>query len=152
MAVGIITFLDPVAQFQKANDAKRKSDLNQIQKALETYYQDMGKYPDTDRTDKTNYKIKGLDGNAVEWGTSWLPYMSVLPKDPASTKHYEYFSLLGQTYFIFASLDRGGKDPQACQRLPGVFECRNADLLNPKRYCGGSTICDYGVSSPNTRP
>src|SRR5258708_13026190 len=45
LLVAAILILNPVAQFQKANDAKRKSDLTQIQKALETYFNDYEKYP-----------------------------------------------------------------------------------------------------------
>lgn len=150
MAVGIITALNPLAQFQKAQDAKRKGDLSQIQKALETYYQDIGQYP----ASTPDYKIKKLDSpDGVEWGTSWAPYMSVLPKDPNQDKTYMYFS--GnvppiQAYYLFAKLDRGSKDPQVCQRMPGVFECQFAKLAELK--CGGTAICDYGVSSPNTSP
>ena len=67
MATGIILAINPLVQLQKAQDAKRKSELSQIQKALETYYQDNGKYPPV----TSDYKIKGLDNNAVVWGSSW---------------------------------------------------------------------------------
>lgn len=35
LASGLMMILNPVAQIQKANDARRKSDLGQVQKALE---------------------------------------------------------------------------------------------------------------------
>ena len=144
MATGIIVAVNPLSQIQKAQDSKRKSDLSQIQKALETYYQDIGKYPPA----TSDYKIKGLDNNAVMWGSSWQPYMSVLPKDPTASKSYIYRSpnLDGQTHYLFASLDRGGNDPQACFSDGG--KCSNA----PSDTGCGTGVCNYGVSSPNVSP
>ncbi len=144
LAAGAIFVIDPVTQFQKARDAQRKSDLSQIQKAFETFYQDYGKYPDT-----LNYKIKKIDeAISIEWGNSWLPYMNVLPKDPSSSKNYVYYSTSsGQTYYLYASLERGANDSQVCQGLNANGECSSvpgADL------CAGK--CNYGVSSPNVSP
>lgn len=150
LAGGIISIVNPVAQFQKAQDSRRKSDLSQIQKAFETFYQDNGKYPDA-----IDYKIKSLsdnnaDNNAVEWGGPWLPYMGTLPKDPSSSKNYVYYSPVtsnGQTYYIYASLDREGNDPQACH-LDGT-RCDNAPVA---ASCGAGAVCNYGISSPNVSP
>lgn len=135
MAAGLVAVLNPMAQIQKANDAKRKSDLNQIQKALEAYYNDYGKYPLNLSGD---YRIKGLDGNSVSWGNPWAPYMGTLPKDPSSSRKYVYCSS-GQSYYLYSSLERGGSITA--------------------NYCGGSTICgsgvptcNYGVSSSNVSP
>ena len=146
MATGLIIAINPVVQIQKSQDAKRKSDLSQIQKALETYYQDIGKYPPS----TSDNKIRGLDNNPVSWGFSWLPYMSILPKDPTSSKNYVYFStsLDGQSYYIYASLDRGGNDSQAC--FPTGNPCLSAVRNNVAASCGGN--CNYGVSSPNVSP
>ena len=36
----VIAVINPLEQFNKAQDAKRKADLAQIQRALEVYYQD----------------------------------------------------------------------------------------------------------------
>lgn len=56
----------------KARDTKRKSDLKQIQKALELYRQDQfpPKFP--------------TNGNFLKW-QSWSTYMSSVPYDPDST-------------------------------------------------------------------
>lgn len=144
LAGAVITVLNPAAQIQKANDAKRKEDFAQIQKAFDTFYQDNGKYPDA-----VNNKIKGLDGDAVDWGGQWLPYMAELPKDPSSKKKYVYVrSLTGQAYYLYASLDRGGNDPQAC--FANGNPCSSAITNNVPTACGGN--CNYGVSSPNVSP
>lgn len=144
LAGGIIAIVNPAAQFQKAQDSRRKSDLAQIQKAFETFYQDNGKYPDS-----IDNKIKSLDeeDTAVEWGNPWLPYMGNLPKDPSSAKNYVYSSSNGQTYYLYASLDRGGSDPQACHS--DGTKCDNVPV---SASCGSDAICNYGVSSPNVSP
>lgn len=142
LAIGIINIVNPIAQLQKARDAQRKSDLSQIQKAFETFHQDNGKYPDAE-----NYNIKGLDGSIVDWGNPWVPYMIVLPKDPSSSKNYIYkVSSDWQTYYIYASLDRGANDPQVCNNGEA---CSN---LPTGASCGTGAICNYGVSSQNVSP
>lgn len=146
MAIGIIVAVNPLAQLQKAQDAKRKSDLSQVQKALEVYYQDNARYPQSSEDNK----IRGLDGSTVQWGSSWQSYMTVLPKDPSSSKNYVYFNsgTDGQTYYIYANLDRGGNDPQAC--ISTGAACSSAVTNNVATACGGN--CNYGVSSPNVSP
>ncbi|MBI2028738.1 MAG: type II secretion system protein GspG [Candidatus Levybacteria bacterium] len=133
----VMIVLNPLTQIQKANDARRKSDLEQIQRALEVFYNDIGRYPSA-----TNSKITDLSGSEVDWGDPWTPYMSKLPEDPSSpTNTYVYDSSSGeQSYRLYASLERAD-DPQSCG---GV--CPNAGTLN----CGGD--CNYGVTSPNVSP
>src|SRR3989344_1712300 len=60
---GAIAVLDPLAQIQKANDARRKSDLTQIQKALESHYDDFQKYPLS--SGSPNYQIQYPDGASL---------------------------------------------------------------------------------------
>lgn len=146
LSVGALTVLDPVSQFQKANDVRRKSDLAQIQRGLEVYYEDNGKYPP--KYTSTDYRIKALNGSVVNWGSSWQPYMDVIPKDPDSSKKYTYFSSSdGQSYFIYASLDRVS-DPDSCN---GGQACESLSSNGIAENTCGDT-CTYGVSSPNVNP
>lgn len=143
LATFLVATLNPFEQFKKSNDARRKSDLSQLQKSLEQYYSDNGRYPSSD----SSFLIVGLDGNSIQFGSSWTPYMDVLPKDPSGSKTYAYYSpstANGQTYFLYASLDRGGKDPQACNS--DGSKCANAQ----DAICGN--VCNFGVSSPNVTP
>ena len=90
----------------------------------------------TDSTDPTK-----------EWGSSWKPYMDVIPIEADSSRNYAYWvdeSADGQAYRLYASLDRGSKDESACF---GGNTCPN---LPDGVSCGG--ICNYGVSSPNVSP
>ncbi len=145
LAAGVLLTIRPAEQFQKAADARRKSDLNQIQKALEAYYQDNGAYPDNPAT--TDYRITYKTGTEVDWGTAWQPYMNVLPKDPSTGRTYVYYSPAssnGQTYYLYASLERGSKDPQVCN---SGNECVSVPSPN---LC--VKTCNYGLASPNVRP
>lgn len=155
----VLLILNPFVQFQKANDAKRKSDLSQIQRALEQYYQDNGAYP----TSSSGHEITNPQLTPVPWGSSWAPYMNVLPKDSDPNKTYVYIST-GQSYLLYTSLDRGGADPQACKYTSSTCqqdptnaanvscECDGAKLNNVLCSSSGGNICSYGVSSPNTAP
>jgi len=161
ISVGVLTILNPMEQIKKANDAKRKADLAQIQRVLEGFYQDNGRYPySTDPSDPSlcgnsnpcpNYRIVSLaaDNPVRDWGTSFQPYINALPKDSNSSYSYVYYSPAssnGQTYYLYASLERGGKDPSTC--YPGSNN--NLKCANAPASCGG--VCNYGVSSPNTNP
>lgn len=137
----LVATLNPMEQFKKTSDSQRKNDLVQIQRALEVYYQDFGKYPDS-----TDYKIV-YNSSTLGWGSAWAPYMNFLPKDPSASRSYIYVvSPNGQSYWIYASLERGGKDPQACNSDGSA--CSNV----PGGVTCGSGICNYGVSSPNVSP
>ncbi len=147
LAVVLVTLLNPVTQFQKTNDTQRKSDLYQVQKALETYYADHGSYPISTGA----YTISDSNG-AHAWGTNWPSYMDVLPQDPktASGKTYIYYSLDGQSYKLYTNLERGGNDPQACN-VSGT-DCPHVPGNPGSNLCGGGSSCNYGLSSPNVSP
>jgi len=138
-----ITAINPIEQYQKGQDSKRKTDLAQVQRALEAYYQDHGKYP----SNTPDFKI--LDGATIyAWGSSWSPYINVLPSDSNSNKTFVYYTqssdLQKQSYWLYASLDRGSKDSQACNSGNACSNVPNGAT------CGD--VCNYGVSSSNTSP
>ena len=160
-----LVVINPVAQFQKAQDARRKSDLAQIQRALEAYYQDFGQYPSftgccqTSSPGEFPFTINTGEGDrndAIEWGTTWAPYMDILPVDPNSSKFYVYWSDANngfQTYRIYASLDRGDSDPDACNNGLACSSVPIPDGSSAQLTCGLSgQICSYGVTSPNVSP
>lgn len=163
----ILAVMNPFAQFQKARDAQRKSDLSQVQKELEQYYQDVGKYP----ASNASFQIIGLNSVAVPFGTSnasnW-PYANQLPHDPDSARTYVYYATKDQqTYYLYASLERGAEDPQACNKGGacaslslggnGITQQVGSPPLSSSCSKSGfslsnTIICNYGVSSPNTTP
>lgn len=158
MAVVLITLLNPITQIQKANDTRRKSDLAQLQKTLEAYYSDNGRYPFSSISTTTGctdtpvaYHISSSSTSTgcMNWNSSWGPYNTTLPKDPSSSKYYVYYSnSTGQSYWLYASLERGGSDPQACYSTGAA--CANVAGQGIVSTCGAT--CNYGVSSSNTSP
>ena len=115
----------------KGRDAQRKSDLGQIQKALEMYYNDYGQYP----------------SSIPAGGGSWQDakgtlYMKEVPKDPkAPTFVYVYQQKdTGVGYAVYARLENTN-DP--CFKT-GV--CKDYGIA-----CGGGN-CNYAVASANVIP
>lgn len=149
----IITILNPLEQFAKARDAQRKSDLSQVQKALEQYYQDTGSYPASTNA----FNIIGLNSGTISWGTSSVnnwPYMNLLPQDPDNSRTYVYYST-GQSYWLYTSLERGMKDPQACNKGNACTSLGGSGTPTQNSCSKGGNngiICNYGISSPNTAP
>lgn len=78
LAAGLIVLVNPLAQFQKARDAGRKSDIRAIKIALEAYYNDKGTYPSC---------VSGSDWVYSRQSQPWIPgltstYINTLPIDP----------------------------------------------------------------------
>lgn len=142
---GLVLLLNPVQKMAQTNDAKRKSDLAQLQRALEIYYQDYGYYPSSTAT----YRISGSN-----WGGSWGEYMTKMPSDPKSGRTYVYFNPNSgacanrQCYYLFAALE-APKDPQMCFPATAAA-CSSAVNNSIANACGG--VCNFGVSSPNASP
>ncbi|HEX8965761.1 MAG TPA: type II secretion system protein [Patescibacteria group bacterium] len=151
LAAFVFALLDPLTQFQKSDDGKRKFDLAQVQRALEQYYQDYGRYPQANGS----YQILDSGGTPVPWGsttTLWQRYMTVLPNDPLSPsrKYVYYVDTSGQKYWIYASLERGTKDPNVCTSGgSGICSSLTSNGIS-STACGQK--CNFGVSSPNVTP
>ncbi len=69
------------ASLGRGRDARRKSDLKQIQNALELYHQDFGQYPDTGGWVNSTYT-----GNGQFWITPLTSYyIKTMPVDPINS-------------------------------------------------------------------
>ena len=108
---------------QRARDGVRKSDLRQIQAALEIY-----------RSDQGSYKPNILPcGSRLTDPSNTITYMQKIPCDPLTNStftNYSYSSS-GSTYIIVACLENTN-DPQK-------------DASN---VCGVSTRWSYTVTNP----
>ena|SRR5579859_3770758 len=151
LAAVLLAMINPIAQLQKSNDARRKGDLESVQRALEMYYQDKGTYP---LSNNSNHEIK-VGATTYAWGQPWTVngqnYMAKLPVDPVQTQNYVYYSAGGQSYYLYTSLQRGIYDPQICFPTTGAA-CSSARTNGVATACGGGATCNYGVSSPNVTP
>lgn len=136
LAAGLVMVMNPSGQLAKARDAERKSDLIQLQRALEVYYDDYDKYPDE--------LIQLKDASAA--------YIEQIPVDPSHNDvPYLYVPLspANQMYRIYTHLE-SPNDPHACNPADNADNCPNA----PENSCGlnANESCNFGVSSPNTSP
>lgn len=85
---------------ERARDARRKSDLRQIQQAIELYKADAGSYPAQNILDgNCGSALKSTDGNTT--------YMSKVPGDPGSFGCYHYLNPgeSGAPYTLWACLE-----------------------------------------------
>lgn len=150
IATATIAVLNPFGQFQKARDTRVKSDLSQLQKALESYYQDNNRYPAN--ATQCTYGISGNNGDSndcIEWGRPWQPYMNVVPQDPTTANRYVYFVASNrQAYYIYANLGRGATDPNSCNSGAACSSLAGNGISSTA--CGAT--CNFGVTSPNVRP
>lgn len=112
----------------KARDSQRKSDLNNISKALMMYYSDKGIFPSTFEFGKT----LGLGFT----GDNSLVYMRETPEDPKNLAPYTYVYKVDPTFKkfnLFANLEN--KEDSQCD---GAYTIAGV----------GTSYC-YGISSPN---
>ncbi len=106
--IGLLSTLAVVAlgsAREKSRDAKRISDIRQIQAALELYYADNNAYPAGSSIElgTTNYACLNASGFTTVGCVS--PYMKVVPHDP-STGTYLYTASEGvSTYTLSATLE-----------------------------------------------
>ena len=96
---------------KRGRDARRKTDLSQIAKALEMYANDsITGYPESKFNAVETGKIVGCVGTlptACEWGGVWSRgsiYMQKLPKDPGSGSYCYQKTTKG--YMLYAKLER----------------------------------------------
>lgn len=142
----LVNIFHPIAALQNSNDAIRKTDLNTLDTALETYYQKYKRYPDA----SNDFKIM-VSKQSLQWGQDgFVPYLTVLPQDPLSNHQYVYYTAdNNQAFWLYASLENNA-DSQACGK-----NCNfgNGDI--PATACSKSDPsiqCNYGVSSSNVTP
>ena len=127
---------------QRARDTQRKSDLRQIQSALELYKSDLGAYP----SGFGNYSVTNTSScsNAakVSFTANGVTYMSKVPCDPLSSNsfnsnNYYYYSASGTDYVLAACLENasdGDSDSSTSAPSPSGGTCPSGKyykLANP---------------------
>ncbi len=95
---------------QRARDGVRKSDLRQIQSALELYRSDIGSYPSSVPNSTNGSCLSSLLSDPVNCSST--VYMKKVPVDPSTVTAYAYsFGVGNTTYSLIACLEND-KDPQ----------------------------------------
>lgn len=105
--IGLLSTLAVVAlgnARQKARDARRLSDLKQLQTALELYYTDQTSYPAGSAVTlgAGNYACLNASGLGATGCSS--PYMGQVPKDPLAAQNYVYTGATS-SYTVTATLE-----------------------------------------------
>jgi type II secretory pathway pseudopilin PulG len=122
LIIVVLSFL--MRYLGRARDAERKADLQEIKISFEDYFNDNGCYPDPSVLNDCN-------------GTSFRPYLSTIPCDPATNESYYYAPLADQCegYRIYAKLEDDAD--------PIIVELGCNTLMG----CGPGITYNYGVSS-----
>lgn len=133
---------------KKGRDTKRKADLEQVQRALEMYYEDKKTYPSFNIFANSNYQL--CETKIATTCGAEKAYMLKIPNDPVSGKSYEYFNTAGADYRLFACMENNlqvlpynsllGSPTITC-----TTQCQKQDL-------SGNITCYWGVSSSNISP
>lgn len=140
VVIGLGSFM---SSQRKSRDSGRKTDLQNIARSLELYYNDKGAYP----------IYTGKDGIlGQDWGEAFVDpgnpstlYMNLLPTDPGGGVYY-YTSIDGSQFQLYALLENENDGDL------------NKDGVNIQVYTGTDctaftiTTCNYGIASTNIDP
>ncbi len=128
-----------VTSLKKGKDARRKTDLEQIQRALEMYYEDKKTYPLTAGVVFGSQLVDAVSGKI---------YMVKVPNDPVSGKTYQYvYNDTAKAYKLFACLEN------TQQVLPYESSDYTISCSTQCKNGGGSDVaCIWGIASSNYNP
>lgn len=133
---------------KKARDAKRKSELQSMARALELYYNDYGMYPMGSGGSISNGCGTAFVPSACSWGGVFTKdsviYMAELPSDPNGTFYYVSDGVSYTLYARLENTDDGAVpttgSPAAAAAYSGTT-CQSGSS-KPK--------CNYGIKSSNS--
>lgn len=146
VSLGTFAFL---SSQKKSRDARRKSDLDSVARALEMYNTDIGSYPagGTGVDEGTIIGCGDTTKITCAWGTSFanttkaINYMIKLPIEPTEGRRYYYERVGTNGYRLYARLDN--------------LEDASIPTTGTKEYgknCGSSSSsvnCNYVITSSN---
>jgi general secretion pathway protein G len=142
---------------QKSRDNKRKQDLQSITKALELYYNDFKRYPNS-----TDGRIMGCGNDALEscaWGDVWRNdtndtlYMSKTPKDPGGGQYFYLTDSEGSNYSLFTYLENSedASVVRNASNTPAYYSetyCRIIDTVLSVNTCNYLIMSSNAVDAP----
>jgi len=128
----------------KSRDTERKNDLNQIAKALESFNNDVGRYPAVDENgEMTCPQSDGSEGDCIEMisafiGDTKAVYMQEVPKDPDTNRSYVYVPEANETGFALYTALENTQDKDVVVNIDG----KASDWGRP---CG-TVSCNYKLT------
>lgn len=127
-------------QLDRAFDAKRKSDLEKIKVAVESYYSDHNCYPT-----QTHFNTCGSRNTPQDNPPGMSPYLPEVPCDPETKLPYTIVTSTScsQKFYAFAELSFGADPDATCMGRYGIVrgDVNNDELV---LTCQGSVTCDDG--------
>ena len=157
LIAGVFISINPRAQIDKARDAVRKQDIEEIKKGLEVYYSDKGCYPKSTGTEFATALTEG--GQWGDEGTNTV-YIKKVPKDPDGTP-YTYLTdsvACPQWNVLFAKLTKPSTTTQACSLTsnnsctPQGFDSSWACAVSGSTAANCSTIQAFVIATPTAVP
>jgi len=138
--LAIAGFAGYMNSIKAGRDARRKADVQAIQKALELYYQDNEAFPLPAGT-----SIPSLPATGTSFchpnGCNVANYLQVIPTDPGGSTPYRYASN-GSSYQIYSCVENVN-DGGANVKQTGYGVSCGVGRCNP---------CRFGLSSTNSSP
>lgn len=121
-----------ITSLKKSRDARRKMDIQNIQKAFEMYYEDVHQYPPEDILSKEKIEHPTIPNKI---------YMQKIPKDPIANYKYFYETDDKRTYYKLYSCIENTNDSGNGVNQNGWIE---------ENKCGcGNSMCKFMVASEN---
>ncbi len=122
-----------IGVMQRSRDGQRKSDLRQIQSALELYRSDQGDYPLTASFPSCGSPLTG--------GSPSVTYMQKVPCDPTNSGDFVYsYSSDGTTYTLVACLENVNDSQKDSSD--------NTNFCNTKDSSNNRTDWSYTLQNP----
>lgn len=157
LTAGFLLVINPALQLQRSRDGTRKSEIKQIQSAVEQYRADNGSYPGAAGTSSSPiYGWAPVSGMALN---STITYLQKIPTGPGNIGSdgcggYLYSSN-GTSYTIFTTLeDTNDADFLAVKPIPGYVIGSSTDgyktYVVSSGSCANRTITPYNfwVNNP----
>lgn len=130
VSMGIVAVLTGMAVFNfnqsrvRARDVSRKSDLSQLQKALELYKNDQGKYPLVNQTPYVLDQTVNLKNN------DYIKYIFNDPRPSDQWPAYQYRSDDQKNYYLMACLENTADQTKStgtiCEKFGSDCSCNSS--------------------------
>lgn len=121
----------------RGRDARRISDLRQVQNALELYFNQQGRYPLTSEISKWGDLRSKLTGAGIG--------VSTIANDPTVGKEYGYCSIDGTKYVLGAVLEDAG-NPVLKDQENTTFSCAPVTAPSPGCHSSSNDSAGYCIT------
>lgn len=142
----VLVSANPVGQYNKGRDGQRKSDLRQLQSALEFYRTDAGRYPPAASLSSCGNGTSltyTVAGNTVS-------YLNKIPCDPSTDSPYQYSSnaAVGNTNYCLRACLQIQADKDRDQANATYGSTNNPTISGCTLSACGSSLQSYTLTNP----